>query len=198
MKNFLTELNEYFDETPTKEILLDWSKSESFDEVGMTCDDFLEQTNQFNNMNEEQNDKMTINKILQTIDISKIDMAYSDYWSMFADEFDIHYYVNQPVDDIRLTSCFYHSWICTDTRVGIEVWYFNGRSVCISWRPYRKTKKVYGWLSKQDFDDVRNYAISLVYGDYTPNILTDEVLSDVIEKFNDIEHKYFEVKNVKS
>jgi hypothetical protein len=41
MDNFLEELKKYFKETPKDKILEDWSKSEEFDNVGPTVEEFL-------------------------------------------------------------------------------------------------------------------------------------------------------------
>ena len=39
--SFLKDLEKYFKETPQEKILEDWKKSESFDNVGITVDEFL-------------------------------------------------------------------------------------------------------------------------------------------------------------
>jgi hypothetical protein len=41
MYNFLEELKKYFDETPKDKILEDWVKTEEFDNVGPTVEEFL-------------------------------------------------------------------------------------------------------------------------------------------------------------
>lgn len=42
--NFVEDLKKYFEETPRKKVLEDWAKSEEFDEIGPTVEEFL--TNQ--------------------------------------------------------------------------------------------------------------------------------------------------------
>lgn len=39
--NFLDELKKYFESTPKEKILEDWAKSEKFDQVGPSIEDFL-------------------------------------------------------------------------------------------------------------------------------------------------------------
>ena len=70
-------------------------------------------------------------------------------------EFEI-YEFEQPKENERLTYCYYHRWICTDTEVGIRVWYLDDEPVCISWQPYRKSNETFGWISKDKFNEVRN------------------------------------------
>ncbi len=41
MNNFFNELKKYFDSTPREKILEDWAKSEEFDKVGPTVEEFL-------------------------------------------------------------------------------------------------------------------------------------------------------------
>ncbi len=41
MKNLVEELKRYFETTPQDKILEDWAKTEKYDKVGPTCDEFL-------------------------------------------------------------------------------------------------------------------------------------------------------------
>lgn len=140
----------------------------------------------------------SIKKILETIDLSKMVTKDVDLSSMCDSEFGIYQWLEQPKDNERLTYCYYHSWICTDTWVGIRVWYFDGKPVCISHKPFRKSHEAFGWLSKYDFDTVRSYAFSLV-GDEYPlrlSIMDDETISTIVRDFSAIDYKKFESLNV--
>ena len=141
----------------------------------------------------------TIEKILREIDTSKKQTNYVDLISMCESEFEIYDYIQQPGDNIRLTYCYYHRWICTDTEVGIRVWYLDNKPVCISYQPYRKSSETFGWLSKDDFDNVREYINSLIVEDtnWDVNVLDNKTINDVVEKFNSIDYKKFEEKNIK-
>ncbi len=44
MGNMLEELKKYFETTPREKVLEDWAKTEAFDQVGPTMDEFLTQT----------------------------------------------------------------------------------------------------------------------------------------------------------
>lgn len=53
MNNFLDDLKLYFKNTPRNKVLEDWAKTESFDQVGISMDDFLSQTYLEYNINTE-------------------------------------------------------------------------------------------------------------------------------------------------
>lgn len=138
----------------------------------------------------------SIKKILKTIDTSKMETKWVDIYEMCTSEFNIHEYLEQPKDNKRLTYCYYHRWICTDTEVGIKVWFFDNWPVCISWKPYRKSNETFGWLSKEGFEKVWNYANSLKQKDFDITIIDDETIGDVVDKFNNIDYKKFEALNI--
>ena len=139
-----------------------------------------------------------IEEILKTIDTTKMERKMVDIYEMCENQFDIYEWLNQSEDNVRLTYCFFHKWLCTDTEVGIKVWYFDDKPVCISWQPYRKSTEKYGWLSENDFRNVQKYLTSLRLDD-TPefSLANSEIIVDVIEKFNKIDYKKFEERNIK-
>lgn len=137
-----------------------------------------------------------VDDIIRNIDTSKKETEWVDLYEICSSEFEIHEFIQQPEDNIRLTYCYYHRWICTDTEVGIRVWYLDDESVCISWQPYRKSNETFGWLSKDGFDKVRNYVLSLKDDEMEFNVINDETINKVVEQFNSINHKEFEIKNV--
>jgi hypothetical protein len=55
MDNFFEELKKYFQETPREKVLEDWAKSKEFDNVGITIDEFLKNTNDI--IKKKQEDK---------------------------------------------------------------------------------------------------------------------------------------------
>lgn len=44
MENFVDKLKKYFQETPREKVLEDWEKSKDFDNVGITVEEFLQNT----------------------------------------------------------------------------------------------------------------------------------------------------------
>ena len=47
MNNLIEDLKKYFETTPREKVLEDWAKSEYFDKIGPTMDDFLDVTNKY-------------------------------------------------------------------------------------------------------------------------------------------------------
>lgn len=54
MNNFFEELKKYFEVTPQKQVLEDWAKSAEFDEVGLTVEEFLDNTQQYYQIHSEE------------------------------------------------------------------------------------------------------------------------------------------------
>jgi hypothetical protein len=61
MDNFLDELKKYFETTSPEQIDADWKKSEEFDKIGPTMNEFIEIQNKFSQNNNENTKQ--INKI---------------------------------------------------------------------------------------------------------------------------------------
>ena len=140
----------------------------------------------------------TIDKILKEIDISKMETKYVDFEGMLESEFSIYEFISQPDNDIKLTYCYYHRWICTDTEVGIRVWYFENVPVCISYQPYRKSDEEFAWLNEESFKKVRDYAYSLKEEDeFHINLIDNDFLDQVLSGYDEIKHKQFEQKYIK-
>jgi len=47
MSNFFEELKKYFEATPQDKVLEDWAKSEEFDKIGPTVEEFLRSTQMY-------------------------------------------------------------------------------------------------------------------------------------------------------
>lgn len=140
---------------------------------------------------------ININEILKTIDTSKMETKDVGFYGMCESEFEIYEWLTQPKDNERLTYCYYHRWICTDTEVGIRVWYFDNKPVCISWQSYRKSNETFGWISKEDFENVRKYAISLLKdNEFEVDIIDDKTIDYIVKKFKAIAYKEFEEHNI--
>lgn len=141
----------------------------------------------------------SIQELLATIDTSKMERGYVDTYDLFSSEFDIHQYLEQEEGKVRLTCCPYYTWICTDTGVGIYVWYFDDEPVCISFLPYRKSDTEYFWLDNDCFYKVRNYATTLLDKTNYKVIenLQPHILDSIIAQAEGIDYKQFEKKNIK-
>lgn len=69
-------------------------------------------------------------------------------------------YDNIPIDN-RLTKKWFESWICTDTQVGIAVYFLDDELVCISWQPYRKSDEEFWFISEKLAKKVYDYLLNL-------------------------------------
>lgn len=56
MENFVEKLKKYFEETPREKVLEDWEKTKEWDNVGVTVEDFLKNTNEKIKKNDEGNE----------------------------------------------------------------------------------------------------------------------------------------------
>ncbi len=134
-------------------------------------------------------------EILKTIDTSKMERKFVDFHEMCEKEFQIYEWIEQK--ETRLTHCYYHTWQCTDTFVGIRVWYFDNKPVCISFKPYRKYDEKFYWLDKFSFEEVFRYALSLKMEESAPTYKTIAEMEDITDMAEGIQYKKFETKNLK-
>lgn len=69
---------------------------------------------------------------------------------------------NEWVDCDRIQQKYIASWICTDTRVGLSVYFFDGEPVAVSGQSGRKSREQVEFLSLDAAGRVRNYLESLI------------------------------------
>lgn len=138
---------------------------------------------------------MNAQEILKTIDTSKMERTYVDFYEMCEREFEIYEHLQQK--EQRLTYCYYHTWQCTDTFVGIRVWYLDDKPVCISFKPYRKYYEKFYWLDNSSYEEVFRYALSLKMDESSPEFKTIQDMGDLIDVANGILYKQHEKKNIK-
>jgi hypothetical protein len=53
MENFVDKLKKYFKETPREKVLEGWKKTKEYDNVGVTVEEFLQNTNDNIKKNDE-------------------------------------------------------------------------------------------------------------------------------------------------
>lgn len=53
MSNFFEELKKYFEITPQNKVLEDWAKSEEFDKIGPTVEEFIRSTQMYYRIHSE-------------------------------------------------------------------------------------------------------------------------------------------------
>lgn len=145
-------------------------------------------------------DELNFQEILKTIDQSKMVTDYVYYGDMMDKEFEMYDYIGSH--EPHLVYCYYHSWICTDTEVGLRVWYIKDddedrpyHPVCISFKPYRKYDEVFYWMSNLDRQTVKDYLQSLVKDNAEFKTVLDA--RDLQACAESIEYKKHENKNIK-
>ena len=131
---------------------------------------------------------------------SKLDRSHEqseelDFYKLHAVEFGIFDYLVQPDDNPRLSGCYIHSWICTDTTVGLKVYFLDGEPVCVSYQLYRKSSEKFFWVSSDAYDKTREYMLELQkYNEDEPeyDLLDEEHWDGIIEHIDKVDHKDFE------
>ncbi len=61
----------------------------------------------------------------------------------------------------RMKKFWIHSWYCTDTWVGLAVYFFDGELACITQQPGRKWGEEFEWASQDMADRVEAFVRSL-------------------------------------
>lgn len=140
---------------------------------------------------------ITIKEILENIDESNMVRGRDvPLYELFASEFGINdlYYVP---DSLRISYCYYYSWVCTDTEVGMRIWYLDDTPVCISVKRFRKSSEIFYWISERRFNETQKYAKTLIDDpDLSPCFAEDHVIAEVYEGLESIDYKKHERINV--
>ena len=94
---------------------------------------------------------MKFTDIINTVQKEKHNINYPN-WDDFCQCFYDHYRFDSFDYDHTLFKNhlvgYYHtSWICTDTRVGLCVWYLNDECVAVSFKPARKAETMIEFTS---------------------------------------------------
>lgn len=100
---------------------------------------------------------MKLKDILDKVDKSE-NFKSSVYIAEIAEDMDleIQNYDNQD----RLISYFIGNWYCTDSYVGYKVYFFDDEPVAISSQMGRKCDENIEWVSKEQYDKVRDYVLT--------------------------------------
>lgn len=100
---------------------------------------------------------MTYQEILKNLDKSKPEEAFFD----LAESMDIYEYITED----KLVFYWVKSWICTDTMVGLKVYFYNDKAIAIGIKPYRKYDLQLYWINIKTYEQVRKYIESLIKDD---------------------------------
>jgi hypothetical protein len=103
------------------------------------------------------------------------------------EEFGIYEYL--PIND-RLTKKWFESWLCTDTEVGIAVYFLDGEIACVSWQPYRKSDEEFYFVSEEASRELHKYFLSFMEDKVELKFITE--LPDLVQMSSEIDYKRFE------
>jgi len=110
------------------------------------------------------------------------------------EEFNIYDYLSI---DNRLTKKWFESWTCTDTEVGIAVYFLDEELICISWQPYRKSDEEFYFVSEEMSSKLHKYFLSFMEEDIKKlNFISN--LPDLLEQSSQIDYKKFEFSAIKN
>ena len=114
-------------------------------------------------------------------------IAHCDYtrgieagFDAFAIELQIPQALDMWSEDGRLQKHWAHSWICTDCRVGLAVYTFDGVPVAVSSQEGRKSYENLQFISRSGADMIRTYLNNLL----KPRLM-DAALVDLTEPLPD-------------
>lgn len=101
-------------------------------------------------------------KIKDLIEIGKTKPKNNEnaFFSLM-EEFDIYDY-KYTEEAKRLSYNFPIKWYCTDSYVGMRIYYLDEEPICISSQSGRKSDESFKWLSKEAFEKTRNFLHSFV------------------------------------
>jgi hypothetical protein len=127
-----------------------------------------------------------LQKILDNKDNLKEDRWF--YPESLLEEFEIYDHIST---DGRLTKKWFESWTCTDTTVGIAVYFLDGELICVSWKPYRKSDEEFWFISEELGKKLYDYFLSLI-GEDKKSLRLIETLPNLEEISSKIDYKKFE------
>lgn len=80
----------------------------------------------------------------------------------------------------RITNVSVDTWVCTDTLVGVFLYYFDGVPICFSVQTGRKMDKEFLWIRKDMIDQVKEYLRSFTIEDlYMPVCVDQDTIFDI-------------------
>ena len=60
----------------------------------------------------------------------------------------------------------YVEWLCTDTMVGLYVYFLDDVPICASWQNARKNDKNYFFFGQEQYNNLRSFLISFLEDEY--------------------------------
>lgn len=105
----------------------------------------------------------TMRKVIENITREEINYTHVGLEEL-ASELDIHEYLKED-ENKRMGTVWIRVWYCTDTWVGTEAYFLDGKFVCLSNKETRKSDTHFEFISEEAIKEIKEYIISLVEED---------------------------------
>lgn len=103
---------------------------------------------------------MKLKDVINLVDRSERNTSYASIED-FARMFDLHIYHDSRFDE-RVKKYWIYNWCCTDTWVGLAVYFMDDAPVAVSFQSARKSDENIEFVSKEAAAKVRDFIISLM------------------------------------
>lgn len=105
---------------------------------------------------------MKLLNAMKNVDKSKENTCDADI-DTFLSEFNLSFYDGEMYNKFaeRVKVYWLVKWLCTDTWVGIRVYYFDDEPVAVSRQTARKSDELIDFVSKETADQLREFILSL-------------------------------------
>jgi hypothetical protein len=80
--------------------------------------------------------------------------------SDFSNELGLSVYGFEPEFESRVKKHWLFKWLCTDTHVGLAVYYFDDEPLAVSFQPARKSDEEIKFVSKEIANKLRDFILS--------------------------------------
>lgn len=128
---------------------------------------------------------MKIIETIKRVDRSDKNLVWPDL-DEFCEEFGIYRddYIAKAYDKFAERVKGYHltKWMCTDTWVGLVVYFLDDEPIAISYQTARKSEKRYTFVNSESADKLMNFILSLLKED-NRNLVEILNLDDEIDEF---------------
>lgn len=124
----------------------------------------------------------TLRQIISEIDFNNESLENDINWDNVTESLRIQDSI--WVEQTRLRCFFYERWYCTDTWVGGRAYFLDEELVAVSYQIGRKWDEDIEYISKEAYDKVKSYVISLIEKEepsFVPSILQDGELDKLVE-----------------
>lgn len=103
---------------------------------------------------------MKLREAIANIDKSEKNQAWVDS-DVFSNYFGLYGLGSYDVND-KLKKYWIHKWLCTDTTVGLSVYFLDDEPVAVSFQRGRKFTEEIKFISEESAKKLRDYILSMI------------------------------------